>query len=645
MTIDFMFFEKYADDDLVDALEHYPISFFEALRTILKEEGIIRDIQEPFISVYNMPVTIPIAGIQEELFGQLIQFEGEIVSHTQTETAILTGAFQCVRCKKVISHQSSDGSIEYPLECYKDQGGCGRDRGHTKFKFLSEFSSTKSYQWIRVEERLYDQANRPHIDVYLDSPLVDAPNPEERIYKDGNVVKVVGIVKVHEKKRKEKLNVELYIDGSSVEVIAQAVTDVEPTEEQIKEIKKLAKGQNIMGKLINSICPEIEGYEPLKKLLLLTMFYGKVITLVDGTRVRHSPNVIIFGDLSSGKSIILRWMANFYPKSGYSSGRGSSPAGLFGMPIRDDMHGSKFTFVSGLIPRCDGGICTIDEFEKHIKDYGVSQFLEVMEQRTATFSKGDIRGLTLEADCPLICACNWENGFYDPYRAANEQIPKEISPLLLSRSILVNVDTMRKNIDQDKKLKRIAAKYDNTKNELTPEIPPNIFRAYISYARKYINPSIINGGEVFMKIKENFKDLSKYHTEPEESSIPITDRLFEDIIRLTEASARIHLREEPTAEDVKNALECITLFLRQFAIDSATGEFDIRIIASGKSLSQMKLMQCMYEAIKETDGGVSIDDLVEQFPNEDVGRIKTALEIMKEEGRVYEKDERFRTSR
>jgi len=40
--------------------------------------------------------------------------------------------YRCVRCKAMIH---SEGTIE-PLECYKNQGGCGKSIASTRFKLI-----------------------------------------------------------------------------------------------------------------------------------------------------------------------------------------------------------------------------------------------------------------------------------------------------------------------------------------------------------------------------------------------------------------------------------------------------------------------------------------------------------------------------
>ena len=634
--------------DLDESLIRYPIEFFDALRTIMKERGYIQPYQKPFIKIFNLPddMTKTIFGIREDDLGELVQFEGEIISHTHAEVAITKGMFECKRCGATFTsdQKSEDGSIQPPLECPQDQGGCGKSASATRFEFHADKSGAKSYQWLRVQERVYDQADRPTMDVYIDTPLMDSTDPKEQLYKDGNIVKVVGVVKGRVKSKKNrKKYYSLYVDASSVEVIAQAVTETEPTPEQVEKILELSKEDDIEVQIVQSICPELEGYERVKKLVALMFFSGKTQVLGDGTRVRKSPNVIMLGEIGCGKSTLQQWIANFYPKSGYSSGKGATPAGLWGMAARDDLHGSHFTFITGLIPRCNEGIACVDEFDKHLAEYGDSLFLEQMEMRKVTIHKGDIRNLVLEADCPLICGANWKGGKFDTNKYAVEQIPDEINMMLQSRAIMVNLDVFRKAIDDDKKLNKIGQKHGRDKELLKTPIAPNLFRAYISYARRHVDPNVYSNEEVFSTLKATYLDLMK-QVDEEAEELPLTDRLFEDLIRFTECSARMHLRDIPTEADIQNGIEAIKHYLWQFAVDEF-GKFDIDIIVTGTSASlreQMIKLKDIIRYLQEAEGSAHAMTIVDMAKEKGISltRVDELLKKWQQEGEIYspEKD-------
>lgn len=90
-------------------------------------------------------------------------------------------------------------------------------------------------------------------------------------------------------------------------------------------------------------------------------------------------------------------------------------------------------------------------------------------------------------------------------------------------------------------------------------LSPVNLRRYIAYARRYVHPKL--GVEAKHVLGEYYRQL---RTEPPSESSPITTLQLESLIRLTEARARLELREEVMPED---AVEVVTIV--QASRDSA----------------------------------------------------------------------------
>ncbi len=95
-------------------------------------------------------------------------------------------------------------------------------------------------------------------------------------------------------------------------------------------------GTNVYNRLASSIAPEIWGLSDVKKSLLLQMVGSPTREFNDGMKIRGDINVLLMGDPGVAKSQLLKSIANLSPRAVYTSGKGSSGAGLTAAVVRDE---------------------------------------------------------------------------------------------------------------------------------------------------------------------------------------------------------------------------------------------------------------------------------------------------------------------
>ena len=117
----------------------------------------------------------------------------------------------------------------------------------------------------------------------------------------------------------------------------------------------------------------------------------------------------------------------------------------------------------------------------------------------------------------------------------------------------------------------------------SPPLDMAMMRRYISYA-KMIKPHITD--EVIERFRDYYVKMRNASVEGgEASAISITARQLEALVRLAEARAKAHLREEITIEDAEAVINLTQKSLEQVGIDVATGQIQNVITQDGPVLS------------------------------------------------------------
>jgi replicative DNA helicase Mcm (EC 3.6.1.-) len=245
--------------------------------------------------------------------------------------------------------------IELPSTCPV----CGKAG---QFRLIEDKSTFIDYQKAVVQERPEEippgQLPR-QLEVVFEDDLVDVARPGDR-------VKIVGILEIKKDsqiKRGSKSVFDFYLKVNSIEISQKVLDEVKISEEDEKKIKELAKDPWIREKIISSIAPSIYGHWEIKESIALALFGGVSKLLNDGTRIRGDIHVLIIGDPGTAKSQILQFASRVAPRAVYTTGKGSTAAGLTATVTRDKNSGD-FYLEAGALVLADGGVAVIDEIDK-----------------------------------------------------------------------------------------------------------------------------------------------------------------------------------------------------------------------------------------------------------------------------------------
>jgi replicative DNA helicase Mcm len=559
--------------------------------------------------------------------GKLVMIEGIVVRATPVRPMVMKASFKCKRCGTVTPVEQTGSFMRAPFEC--SDPSC-RQKG--PFEFVQEESTFIDSQDLRLQERPEDlppgQLPRMLNVKLVGSEIVDLARP-------GDHVSIVGIVRAVAPSRPGigKLRTFiLHVDTNSLEVLGKEPETAITSPEEEEKILELAKDPWIHRKIMSSIAPSIYGYEHIKEAIMYLLFGGVSKTLPD-ISVRGEMNALLIGDPGTAKSQLLQYVARIAPRGLYTSGRGTTAAGLTAAVIREK--GGSMSLEAGALVLADKGIACIDEMDKMRPEDRVA-IHEAMEQHTVSVAKGGIVA-TLNARTAILAAANPALGRYEPHRTVAENISLPVT--ILSRFDLIFVLRDIPNKESDGKMsEHILEIHRRGQSPVEAPIASELMRKYVSYA-KAIKPVL---GTEALKRLSDFYLAMRAASETEGSPVAITARQLESLVRVAEARARVALKKEVSGEDAEAAIALMRRSLEEVGIDLSSYKMDIDLIMTGKPKSVRDKMQVVLSALmhmeKET-GIVEKAALVSELESEQKisrGEIERIIGQLLREGTIYE---------
>ncbi|KAK7966652.1 DNA replication licensing factor mcm5 [Apiospora aurea] len=345
-------------------------------------------------------------------------------------------------------------------------------------------------------------------------------------------------------------------------------TDVDSTakghssfsEEEEQEFLELSRRPDLYNTMADCIAPSIYGNRDIKKAILCLLLGGSKKILPDGMKLRGDINVLLLGDPGTAKSQLLKFVEKVAPISIYTSGKGSSAAGLTAS-VQRDQSTREFYLEGGAMVLADGGVVCIDEFDK-MRDEDRVAIHEAMEQQTISIAKAGITTI-LNARTSVLAAANPIFGRYDDMKSPGENI--DFQTTILSRFDMIFIVKDEHTREKDERIAKhvmgIHMGGRGLDEQTESEIPVDKMKRYLSYCKSRMAPRL--SPEAAEKLSSHFVSIRKQvHASEIEantrSSIPITVRQLEAIVRITESLAKLTLSPIATEQHVD---EAIRLFL------------------------------------------------------------------------------------
>ena len=563
------------DPELADLLIEKPEEVIQAAQIAIKNiDPLVKD-ADINIRFENLTNIIPLKDLLSKYIGTFVAADGIVRKTDEIRPRIETGVFECRGCMRLHEvEQTSGNHIIEPSLC--------SECGGRSFRLLQEESKYIDTQTARMQEPLENLSGGTEpkqMLMILEDDLVDELNP-------GDKVRITGTLKTFREERSGKFKNYIYVNH--IEPLEQEFEELHLSEEDEEKIIELSQDPHIYDKIIKSTAPSIRGYRDVKEAIALQLFGGAAKQLEDETKLRGDIHILIVGDPGIGKSQILKYVSRLAPRSIYTSGKGTSGAGLTAAAVRDELGG--WSLEAGALVLGDQGNVCVDELDK-MRSEDRSALHEALEQQTVSIAKAGIMA-TLNSRCSVLAAANPKFGRFDRYKVLAEQI--DLPAPIISRFDLIFVIEDKPSRDGDAKLAEHILKI-HKENTVDYEIEPELLRKYIAYARRNVNPQLTD--EANEVLKEFY--VSTRNSNPEEQgAVPITARQLEAIIRLSEASAKIKLKEFVEKEDAEKAVRLQMACLKEVGVDPETGEIDVEILEGGTPKSDRDKIQRVTEEIK-----------------------------------------------
>jgi replicative DNA helicase Mcm len=573
------------------------------------------------VRLVNYPIQRSLRQINSETIGFITSVSGMVVRASEVKPLAKELVFVCPdnHSTKVIQLKGMD--VKIPVVC--DNPNCK----HRDFELKPEASKFIDFQILRLQELPEDlpPGQLPHyIDVTIRQDLVDNERPGDRII-------LTGIVRIEQEsvsgiQRGHSGLYRLRIEGNNIEFLggrgsktSRKIEREEILPEDEKLIRALAQTSDVYQRLIDSFAPHIQGQSLIKEAILLLIVGSNQRALGDGSKIRGDINVFLVGDPGTAKSEMLKFCARIAPRGLYTSGRGSTAAGLTAAVVKDKT--GIMMLEAGAVVLGDQGLVCIDEFDK-MKPEDRSALHEVMEQQSASIAKGGIVA-TLNARTSILAAANPMYGKYDPFKNITENVNLPIP--LLTRFDLIFVVRDIPTRERDEKIARhIIDLHTPQGTDKRSVIDVDLLTKYLAYAKRY-TPDLTKDAED--KILEYYLHMRNVESE---EMITVTPRQLEGIIRLSTARARLLMKDKVEEEDAERAIFLIESMLQDAGVDVNTGKVDLGVL-QGRPRSEVSKMQLFMDVLKGLEGDNKIPVEERAFVKE----LEKTEKFTEEEARNY----------
>jgi len=580
-----------------------------------------------------------------DVAGQEVAIEGEVVLTSEVRPRVTDAAFECQRCG-TMSYIPQEGSgFQEPHEC----DGCERQGPFQVNHDQSEFIDS---QRVRVQEP-------PSVAGGSGSDITVELEGEEMtdVLEVGDELKVPGTVHLQQRTNGQEKTAEfdVYLDGHAIELSDSDQRELDIDSEERAEIQDLAGGEegDPLDLAAASLAPKIFGHDHIKRALILAMVGGHRVVGGSATADRGNFHVLKLGDPGTAKSKLGEAAAAVAPRSVSISGKNASQVGITATAVRDETNDGEWTLKPGAFVKANKGMVWLDEIDDMDAEIRTSM-LEPMSNQKINVSKAGINA-NLSTECAVIAAGNPKYGRFDPYEPIADQF--EFDSPLLSRFDLIFTVSDQPDPDKDEQIldhmsmnrelrKRLEVApetiSDEEKEQVEAPVEPELLRKWIALAKQQPAP-ITADREVRKRYQREFHEIRAANGYEDDSTVPITFRAWEAVLRIAEAAAKFELSKTIEKRHFETSMSLVRRSMEDYGVNEE-GEFDADVVENGGSMSQKKRMETITETVREMQpdsGGVPLGRILDELEEEGINRRTAKDEItdrksqLRKKGHIY----------
>lgn len=494
---------------------------------------------EIHVRIFDLPVHYTLRQLRQSHLNCLVRVSGVVTRRSGVFPQLKYVKFDCTKCGVTLGPFQQESNVEVKITY------CQSCQSRGPFTLNSEKTVYRNYQKLTLQESpgTVPAGRLPrHREVILLWDLIDKAKPGEEI-------EVTGTYRNNYDAQLNNRNgfpvFATILEANNVVKSHDQLAGFRLTEEDEQAIRKLSKDPQIVDKIIHSMAPSIYGHADIKTAVALSLFGGVAKTTRGAHHVRGDINVLLLGDPGTAKSQVLKYVEKTAHRAVFATGQGASAVGLTASVRRDPLT-SEWTLEGGALVLADKGTCLIDEFDK-MNDQDRTSIHEAMEQQTISISKAGIV-TTLQARCGIIAAANPIGGRYNSTIPFSANV--ELTEPILSRFDILCVVRDTVEPEEDERLARFIVGSHSRSHPLSNsqlmadgegedsmqvepeseretqatnaspgggggaasrekqgEIPQELLRKYILYARERCMPKLYNMDED--KVARLFADMRR----------------------------------------------------------------------------------------------------------------------------------------